>query len=114
MPRPTASIDAEPSSLRFEGKACQSARKSGGAQRAETSEAGKTPPETVREEVNDDDEDQEEQLTICHISPGNPSARQNMVIGAPGWPAHEAHGGTLGPCASSPDRCNVEANLFSV
>jgi hypothetical protein len=54
-----------------------------------------------REEADEEDEDQdEEQLTICHIPPGNPSARETLVIGAPAWPAHEAHGDTLGPCAS--------------
>jgi hypothetical protein len=38
------------------------------------------------------------QLTICHIPPGNPSARHTLVIGASAWPAHQAHGDTLGPC----------------
>ena len=38
------------------------------------------------------------QLTICHVPPGNPSRRHTITIGASAWPAHQAHGDTLGPC----------------
>lgn len=38
------------------------------------------------------------QLTICHVPPGNPSARHTITIGIPAWPAHEGHGDTCGPC----------------
>ena len=37
-------------------------------------------------------------VTICHIPPGNPSARQTLVIGVPALGAHLAHGDTAGIC----------------
>jgi hypothetical protein len=37
-------------------------------------------------------------ITICHIPPGNPAMRITITIGAPAWPAHQAHGDTCGPC----------------
>jgi hypothetical protein len=46
---------------------------------------GETPPTTG-------------QLTICHIPPGNPANRHTITVGASAWPAHQAHGDTLGPC----------------
>jgi hypothetical protein len=38
-------------------------------------------------------------VTICHIPPGNPSARHTLQIDASAWPAHQAHGDTLGGCS---------------
>jgi hypothetical protein len=49
---------------------------------------------------NDDDAPTSGQLTICHIPPGNPAAAHTLVIDASAWPAHQAHGDTLGPCGS--------------
>jgi hypothetical protein len=41
---------------------------------------------------------QGQKLTICHHPPGNPSNEHTLTIGAPAWPAHQAHGDTLGAC----------------
>lgn len=41
----------------------------------------------------------EQQVTICHVPPGNPSKRRTITIGASAWPAHQAHGDTEGACA---------------
>jgi len=35
---------------------------------------------------------------ICHVPPGNSAARHTITIGAPAWPAHQAHGDTQGRC----------------
>jgi hypothetical protein len=40
----------------------------------------------------------DQQITICHIPPGNPSRAQTITIGASAWPAHEAHGDRMGAC----------------
>jgi hypothetical protein len=37
-------------------------------------------------------------LTICHIPPGNPAARHTITISSSAWPAHKAHGDTMGAC----------------
>jgi len=39
-------------------------------------------------------------ITICHIPPGNSSASHTLQIDESAWPAHAAHGDTLGPCSS--------------
>jgi hypothetical protein len=38
------------------------------------------------------------QITICHVPPGNPSHKITITVGASAWPAHQAHGDTKGPC----------------
>jgi hypothetical protein len=38
-------------------------------------------------------------MTICHVPPGNPSARHTLEIDASAWPAHKAHGDTIGACS---------------
>lgn len=37
-------------------------------------------------------------ITICHYPPGNPGNAQTIQIPESDWPAHQAHGDTLGPC----------------
>ena len=37
-------------------------------------------------------------ITICHIPPGNPAKRHTITIDASAWPAHQAHGDTMGAC----------------
>jgi hypothetical protein len=37
-------------------------------------------------------------MTICHIPPGNPSARHTIEIDGSAWPAHRSHGDTEGAC----------------
>ncbi|HUG53529.1 MAG TPA: carboxypeptidase-like regulatory domain-containing protein [Vicinamibacteria bacterium] len=38
-------------------------------------------------------------ITICHIPPGNPAARHTITISSSAWPAHKAHGDTMGACS---------------
>jgi len=40
----------------------------------------------------------DKQLTICHLPPGNPSNAHTLRVGSAAWPAHQAHGDTLGAC----------------
>ncbi len=40
----------------------------------------------------------QEQVTICHIPPGDPDARHTIVVGEPAVQAHLAHGDELGTC----------------
>lgn len=49
-------------------------------------------------------------VTICHIPPGNPSARKTLRVGANAVPAHLAHGCYLGACDAEP----VDANLVTI
>jgi hypothetical protein len=45
----------------------------------------------------------EEQVTICHIPPGNPSNQHTITVGASAVAAHAAHGDKVtGGCASAP------------
>jgi hypothetical protein len=39
---------------------------------------------------------------VCHIPPGNPANAHTIHIGAPGVPAHLAHGDYLGKCGDAP------------
>jgi hypothetical protein len=54
---------------------------------------------------DDDDADDDDgapttgKMTICHIPPGNPSAKHTLQIDASAWPAHKAHGDTEGACS---------------
>jgi hypothetical protein len=38
------------------------------------------------------------QVTLCHISPGNPGNAHTITVDDSAVPAHLAHGDTLGPC----------------
>jgi hypothetical protein len=38
------------------------------------------------------------QITICHIPPGNPGNAHTLRVGSAAWPAHQSHGDTLGAC----------------
>jgi len=54
-------------------------------------------------DVLPDDDDATEpppsgKVTICHIPPGNPDARHTLTIDGSAWPAHQAHGDTMGAC----------------
>lgn len=37
-------------------------------------------------------------LMVCHRSPGNPDNRQTITVSDSAWPAHQAHGDTMGTC----------------
>jgi hypothetical protein len=39
-----------------------------------------------------------DKVLICHIPPGNPDNRHDIVVGAPAVPAHLAHGDFVGTC----------------
>jgi hypothetical protein len=45
----------------------------------------------------------EEKIEICHVPPGNPDNSHELKIGASAWPAHQAHGDTLGDCPDDDD-----------
>ena len=53
---------------------------------------------------NDDDDDNSNnnnnKITICHYPPGNPGNVQTIEISPSAWPAHEAHGDSMGACSS--------------
>ncbi|MBI2437570.1 MAG: RHS repeat-associated core domain-containing protein [Lentisphaerae bacterium] len=40
-------------------------------------------------------------LVVCHRPPGNPENRKTIRINESAWPAHQAHGDTLGACDGS-------------
>ena len=40
----------------------------------------------------------EENITICHIPPGNPANAHTITVGQPALNAHLNHGDTIGPC----------------
>ena len=49
----------------------------------------------------------EDQVTICHIPPGNPSNAHAITVGVSAVATHIAqHGDYLGDCVSSADACN--------
>ena len=39
------------------------------------------------------------QMTICHIPPGNPSNMHTITISSSAWNAHQAHGDVIGGCS---------------
>ncbi|HUF89330.1 MAG TPA: hypothetical protein VMR66_05055, partial [Gemmatimonadota bacterium] len=43
----------------------------------------------------------QEQVTLCHVPPGNPDASHTISVGAPAVAVHLAHGDTEGPCAGA-------------
>lgn len=49
-------------------------------------------------EAEDDEGEEADRITVCHVPPGNPDARHTIEIGAPAWQAHEGHGDHEGPC----------------
>jgi len=48
-----------------------------------------------------DDDDRGGKITICHIPPGNRSARHTISVGESAWPAHQGHGDHRGACGRS-------------
>lgn len=52
-----------------------------------------------RDHDRDHDRDRDgDKITICHIPPGNPSARRTLTVGEAAWSAHEGHGDHRGAC----------------
>jgi hypothetical protein len=47
------------------------------------------------------DGDRDGKMTICHVPPGNPSARHTITVGDSAWKAHQAHGDHRGACGSA-------------
>ena len=43
----------------------------------------------------------QEWITICHIPPGNPDNPITITVSINSWPAHEAHGDSMGPCTGT-------------
>lgn len=48
----------------------------------------------------------EDQVTICHVPPGNPANQHTITVGASAVDAHMAHGDYMGDCTSSSDSCD--------
>ncbi len=48
--------------------------------------------------VDDDGEDHDDRVTICHLPPGNLSNGRTLVLGESAVSAHLRHGDGLGPC----------------
>ena len=48
----------------------------------------------------DDDRDRGGKITICHIPPGNHSARHTITVSESAWPAHQGHGDHRGACGT--------------
>ncbi len=48
-------------------------------------------------------EDDSKKLVICHIPPGNPDNSRTISISESAWPAHEAHGDSMGACGEGDD-----------
>ncbi|MDF0682423.1 MAG: hypothetical protein P0116_15815 [Candidatus Nitrosocosmicus sp.] len=42
-----------------------------------------------------------DELTLCHMPPGNPENSQTITVPISAVPAHLAHGDTIGPCPDS-------------
>jgi hypothetical protein len=40
-------------------------------------------------------------ITICHVPPGNPANKHTLTISVSAWPAHQAHGDTMGACTGA-------------
>jgi hypothetical protein len=49
------------------------------------------------------DDDGNGRVTICHIPPGNSSARKTITIGESAWDAHRRHGDHRGACGGRGD-----------
>lgn len=47
------------------------------------------------------DRDRDGKMTICHIPPGNRSARHTISVSDSAWPAHQGHGDRRGACGRS-------------
>lgn len=64
----------------------------------ENDNTGVCPDGEEDDDADDDDAPPSGAMTICHVPPGNPSARHTLQIDASAWPAHKAHGDTMGAC----------------
>jgi hypothetical protein len=51
-----------------------------------------------RDRDDDHDRDGSGKITICHIPPGNASARHTITVGESAWSAHQKHGDHRGAC----------------
>ena len=48
--------------------------------------------------------EQFQKITICHLSPGNPTNIQTISIGIPALKAYQKHGDYEGECTISPEK----------
>jgi hypothetical protein len=61
--------------------------------------------------TNPDNNTTEEQITICHIPPGNPDNPQTITIPKSALPAHLAHGDQVGVCIAKPVNDNTDDKI---
>lgn len=52
----------------------------------------------IKLQEEEEDDEGEEKVTLCHIPPGNPDKAHTITVGASAVPAHLAHGDYLGAC----------------
>ena len=57
---------------------------------------------------NNDNDDEERKVTICHLPPGNKDNAHTLEIGASALGTHLAHGDTVGKCSN--DNQNIKNN----
>ncbi|KHO54486.1 MAG: lipoprotein [archaeon GW2011_AR18] len=55
-------------------------------------------------------ENREQQISICHIPPGNENNPQQITIGISAWPAHQEHGDRQGACPLDSNQNQTEGN----
>lgn len=55
----------------------------------------------IENELEENETDREDKVTLCHIPPGNENAAHTIVVGEPAVRAHLAHGDYLGACKSA-------------
>jgi hypothetical protein len=56
----------------------------------------------------------EEELTICHIPPGNPGNPQTITVPSTAWAAHQAHGDSQGACNMAPMRICLDGQAMNI
>jgi hypothetical protein len=65
----------------------------------ENENTGLCPDDEDDDDGDDDGAPASGKMTICHVPPGNPENKHTLEIDASAWPAHQAHGDTIGACS---------------
>jgi molybdopterin converting factor small subunit len=64
----------------------------------------KKDPDPISDDFPSDTIDEKEQVTICHVPPGNESNRHTLVVSKSALAAHLAHGDVLGSCEDAKEK----------
>ena len=64
-------------------------------------------------EIEDNGDEKDDKVTLCHIPKGNPSNVHTITVSVPAYGAHLAHGDYEGPCDYDPESslAKIEAKL---